>query len=77
MQSVARPTVDPGVLRSIPAWSHTFMEIDHEIIFTHHSPRSADSRGVNVVSYKRKYVHKVLAKRLRKKVWLGELTITT
>ena len=25
---------DPGVASSIPARSHTFMEIDHEIIFT-------------------------------------------
>ena len=23
---------DPGVASSIPAWSHTFVEIDHEII---------------------------------------------
>ena len=27
-------TADPGVVSSIPAWSHTFVEIDHEIIFT-------------------------------------------
>ena len=25
-------TADPGVASSIPAWSHTFLEIDHEII---------------------------------------------
>ena len=25
-------TADPGVTSSIPAWSHTFLEIDHEII---------------------------------------------
>ena len=25
-------TADPGVASSIPAWSHTFWEIDHEII---------------------------------------------
>ena len=25
---------DPGVTSSIPAWSHTFVEIDHEIIST-------------------------------------------
>ena len=25
---------DPGVASSIPAWSHTFMEIDHEIFST-------------------------------------------
>ena len=33
-----------------PARSHTFLEIDHEIISSH-SPPSADSRRV-VVSYK-------------------------
>ena len=27
-------TAGPGVVSSIPTWSHTFMEIDHEIIFT-------------------------------------------
>ena len=27
-------TADPGVASSILAWSHTFMEIDHEIIST-------------------------------------------
>ena len=40
----------------------------------------ADSKRV-VVSYKRKYVHKVLVNRLVKpaqeKVWIGELTIST
>ena len=27
-------TADPGVASSIPAWSHTFVEIDHEIVST-------------------------------------------
>ena len=27
-------TADPGVTSPIPAWSHTFVEIDHEIIST-------------------------------------------
>ena len=27
-------TADPGVASLIPAWSHTFVEIDHEIIPT-------------------------------------------
>ena len=52
-------TADPGVTSSIPAWSHTFVEIHHEIISTAIHLPSADSRRV-VVSYKRKYVHKVL-----------------
>ena len=45
-----------------------------------HAPPSADSRRV-VVSYKQKYVHKVLVNSLVKlaqeKVWLGELTVST
>ena len=27
-------TADPGIASSFPAWSHTFVEIDHEIIST-------------------------------------------
>ena len=30
----ACPTADPGVASSIPARSHTFVKIDHEIIST-------------------------------------------
>ena len=52
-------TADPGITSSIPARSHTFMETDHEIISTFILLPSSDSRRV-VVSYKRKYVHKVL-----------------
>ena len=62
-----------------PVRSHTFVEIDHEMISTVilllpliHSRRV-------VVSYKRKYVHELLVNRLFKpaqeKVWLGELTV--
>ena len=36
-------TADPGVASSIPARSHTFMEIDHEIISTVILLPSADS----------------------------------
>ena len=72
-------TADPGVASSIPVRSHTFMEIDHEMISTVilllpliHSRRV-------VVSYKQKYVHELLVNRLFKpaqeKVWLGELTV--
>ena len=50
---------------SIPARSHTFVEIDHEIISSAILLPSADSRRV-VVSYKRKYVHEVLVNRLVK-----------
>ena len=72
-------TADPGVTSLIRVRSHTFMEIDHEMISTVilllpliHSRRV-------VVSYKRKYVHELLVIRLFKpaqeKVWLGELTV--
>ena len=58
-------TVDPGVMSLILARSHTFMEIDHEIISTAILLPSTDSRRV-VVSYKRKFVFKVLVNRLVK-----------
>ena len=58
-------TADPGVRCSIPARSHTFVEIDHEIISTAILLLSADSRRV-VVNYKRKYMHEVLVNRLVK-----------
>ena len=64
-------TALPGVSSSIPARYHTFVEIDHEIIST------VILRVV--VSYKRKYVHKLLVNRMFKptqeKVWLSELTV--
>ena len=63
MQSVTCLAADPGVAKSIPARSHTFAEIDCEIISTSILLPSADSRRV-VVSYKGKYVHKVLVNRL-------------
>ena len=52
-------------MSSILAQSHTFVEIVHEIISMVILLPSADSRRV-VVSYKRKYVHKVLVNRLVK-----------
>ena len=58
-------TADLGVASSISARSHTFVEIDHEIVSTAILLPSAGSRRV-VVSYKRKYVHKVLVIRLVK-----------
>ena len=54
---------NPEVVSSILAWSHTFMEIDHEIISTDILLPSTDSRRV-VVSYKQKYVHEVPVNRL-------------
>ena len=52
-------TANPGVTSLILAWSYTFVEIDHEIISTAILFPAADSGRV-LVSYQRKYVHKVL-----------------
>ena len=52
-------TANPGVASSIPAGSHTFVEIDHKTISTAILLPSADPRRL-VVNYKRKYVHIVL-----------------
>ena len=50
---------DPGVGSSIMARSHTFVEIDHEIISMVILFPSADSRRVDVC-FKRRYVSEVL-----------------
>ena len=64
MQSVCL-TADPWVASTIPVQSHTFTEIDHEMISTAILLPSTDSRRF-VVSYKRTYVHEVLVNRLAK-----------
>ena len=58
-QSVTCLTADPGVASSILACSHTFTEIDHEIINSMAIllPSAKSRRGV--ASYKQKYVHEV------------------
>ena len=66
MQSVTCLTAVPVVVNLISAGSHTFVELDHEIISTAILLPSADSRRV-VVSYKGKYLRKVLVKLPRKK----------
>ena len=53
-------TADPVVMSLIRARSHTFVEIDHEIISTVILFPSANHSRKVVVSYKRKYVHEVL-----------------
>ena len=54
-------TSDPGVASSILVQSHTFEEVDHEIIsMVIYLLPSADSRRDVVVSFKQKYVHEVL-----------------
>ena len=75
----ASMTADPGVASSIPAMSHTFVEIDHEILYTVILLPSLNHSRRVVVSYNRKYVYEVLVnclfKLAQEKVWLGELTV--
>ena len=33
-QSVVKPTAAPGVTSLVPAWSHTFLKVYHEIMST-------------------------------------------
>ena len=54
-------TADPGVASSIPARSHTFMEINHEIISTVFLP-SADSFKKGCCQLQAKYVNELLLK---------------
>ena len=72
-------SADPGVASLIPVRSHTFMEIDHEMISAVVLPLPLIHSRTVVVSYKRKYVHEILVNRLFKlaqeKGWLGELTV--
>ena len=72
-------TADRGVTSSIPAWSHTFVEIDHEIISTVILLLSAESFKTGCCLLQRKYVHEVLVNCLfelaQEKVWLVELTV--
>ena len=73
-QLVIRLTTDPRVTSLIPARSHTLLEINHEIIFMVILLLPLIQEGF-VVSYKRKYVHKVLVNHLVKlaqeKMWLS------
>ena len=60
-------TADPGVASSIPVQTHTFVEIDHEMISTFILLPSDDSFKKGCCqSYKLKYVHKLLVNRLFK-----------
>ena len=68
-----------GVTSSIPARSHTFVEIDNEIVSTIILLPSAESFKKGCCQLHAKYVHKVLVNCLfelaKEKVWLGELTV--
>ena len=70
---------DPGVPSPIPARSHTFVEIDHEIISRVILLPSAESfkKGccqLQAKSMFTKYWLTACSSMPRKKVWLGELT---
>ena len=71
-------TADPGVASSIPARSHTFVEIDHEIISTVILLPSAESIMKGCCQLQAKVCDEVLVnclfKLAQEKVWLGELT---
>ena len=74
-------TADPGVMSSIPALSHTFVE-NAQVIITRVILLLLLISIQWVVSYKRRYVPEVLVNCLSqacsgKKVWLGELTVST
>ena len=70
---------DPGVASSIPARSHTFEAIDHEIISTVILLPSADSFKKGCCQLQAKVYAQITVNRLFKpaqeKVWLGELTV--
>ena len=72
-------TADPGVASSIPAQSHTFVEIEHEIISTVILLPSAESFKKGCCQLQAKVCARVLVNCLSKlaqeKVCLGELAI--
>ena len=73
-------TADPGVASSIPARSHTFVEIDHEIISKVILLPSTDSFKKVCCQLQAKVCAQIilvncLFKPAQEKVWLGELTV--
>ena len=72
-------TAGPGVASATPARSHTFVEIDHEIISTVILLPSVESFKKGCCQLQAKVMHEVLVnclfKLAQKKVWLGALTV--
>ena len=69
---------DPGVASSIPARSHTFVEIDHEIISMVILLPSADSFKKGCCQLQAKVCAQITGywfKPAQEKVWFGELTV--
>ena len=66
---------DPVVASSTLARSHTFVEIDHEIISTVIQLPSAESFKKGCCQYVHGVLFNCLFKLAQEKVWLGELTV--
>ena len=80
VQWVASLTADSGVARLIPARSHTFVEIDHEIISMVILLLPLILEGLLSVtgeSMCTKYWLTTQSSLHRKKVWVGELSVLT
>ena len=71
-------TADPGVESLILARSHTFVEIEYEIISMVILLPSTESFRKGCCQLQAKYVHEVLVNclfKLAQEVWLGEMTV--
>ena len=72
-------TADPGVASLIPAWSHTFVEIDYVFISTVILLLSPESFKKGFCQFQAKVCARstgyCLFKLAQEKVWLGELTV--
>ena len=79
--SVESPTADPGFASLIPARSHTFIEIDHEIISTVILLLPVIQEGLLSVTSEsmctKYWLNALSSLQRKKKVWLGELTVLT
>ena len=73
-QSVMCLTADPGVVSLTLAQSHTFVEIDHEIISTVILFLPLIQKGL--LSVTSESMCSNVVKLAQEKVWLGELTIS-
>ena len=76
------PTADPGIVSLIPARSHTFVEIDHQIISTVILLLPLIQEGLLSVTRgsmctKLEVLVKCLVKLAQEKVRFGELTVST
>ena len=68
-------TADPEVPSSISAWSHTYVEIDHEIISTVILLPAAESVKKGCGQLQATVWLTACSSLSRKKLWLGELAI--